>query len=49
MAEWYQRKVTEAIPFTVLKWHPHATIIVDEAAASLLPAQARDQRLVANG
>jgi len=49
VAEWYERDVTEAVPFTMLKQHPRARIIVDEAAASLLPAEARQQRLVANG
>lgn len=37
LAEYHQNDVTEAIPFTVLKRHPRATIILDEAAASLLP------------
>lgn len=37
IAEWYRREVTEAVPFTVLKRHPKAKIILDEAAASLLP------------
>ncbi|MCC2597482.1 glucosamine-6-phosphate deaminase [Pusillimonas sp. MFBS29] len=49
VAEWYQGGITEAIPFTVLKRHPAATIIVDAAAASLLPEEATQQRLVANG
>lgn len=40
VADWYQGGVTEAIPFTVLKRHPRATIILDEAAASLLPVDA---------
>ncbi|RTZ41104.1 glucosamine-6-phosphate deaminase [Candidimonas sp. SYP-B2681] len=37
LAEYYQNDITEAIPFTVLKRHPNVKIIVDEAAASLLP------------
>lgn len=37
IAEWYQKEVTEAIPFTVLKRHPRARILLDEAAAGLLP------------
>lgn len=49
MAEWFQQDVTEAIPFTVLKRHPQATIILDEAAASLLPDDAVQERLVVNG
>ncbi|NYT57349.1 glucosamine-6-phosphate deaminase [Alcaligenaceae bacterium] len=49
VADWYQQDVTEAIPFTVLKRHPRARIILDEAAASLLPDDALQQRMVANG
>ncbi len=49
MAEWYQQDVTEHIPFTALKRHPRARIILDEAAASLLPPEARQQRMVAVG
>jgi glucosamine-6-phosphate deaminase len=37
LAEYHRNDVTEAIPFTVLKRHPQAKIILDEAAASLLP------------
>lgn len=37
MAEYYRNDVTEAIPFTILKRHPRAKIILDEAAASQLP------------
>ena len=37
VAEWYRREVTEDVPFTILKEHPQARIILDEAAASLLP------------
>lgn len=37
VAEYHQNDITEAIPFTVLKRHPRAKIILDEAAASLLP------------
>lgn len=41
IAEWFRRDVTEEIPFTVLKRHPRAQILVDEAAASLLPPEVR--------
>lgn len=41
VAEWYRREVTEAVPFTVLKRHPRAKIILDEAAASQLPESVR--------
>jgi glucosamine-6-phosphate deaminase len=37
LAKYYENDITEAIPFTVLKRHPQAKIILDEAAASLLP------------
>lgn len=37
VAEWYRRDITEAVPFTILKRHARAKIILDEAAASLLP------------
>lgn len=37
MAAYYENDITQAIPFTVLKRHPNATIILDAAAASLLP------------
>lgn len=40
VAQWFQQEVTEEIPFTILKKHPRAQIIVDEAAASLLPEEA---------
>lgn len=46
MAEYYRNDVTEAIPFTLLKRHPRTKIILDEAAASLLPESVR-QRSVA--
>ncbi len=41
MAAYYQNDVTEAIPLTILKRHPSAKIILDEAAASLLPDSVR--------
>ncbi|NYT64003.1 glucosamine-6-phosphate deaminase [Alcaligenaceae bacterium] len=41
LAEYYQNDITEAIPFTLLKRHPRTTIILDEAAASLLPDSAK--------
>ena len=37
VAEWYRNDVTEDVPFTILKRHPKAKILLDEAAASLLP------------
>src|SRR5690606_20022086 len=45
VAHWYYNDVTEMIPFTVLKHHGRATIILDEAAASLLPEEATGQLL----
>jgi glucosamine-6-phosphate deaminase len=41
MAEYYKNDVTEAIPLTILKRHPRAKIVLDEAAASLLPDSVR--------
>jgi glucosamine-6-phosphate deaminase len=41
VAQWYHAEVSEEIPFTVLKRHPRTTIILDAAAASLLPEQVR--------
>lgn len=41
MAEYYKNDITEAIPLTILKLHPRAKIILDEAAASLLPDSVR--------
>ncbi len=41
VAQWYHDEVTEAVPFTILKRHRRARILLDEAAASLLPDQAR--------
>ncbi|MCK9514166.1 MAG: glucosamine-6-phosphate deaminase [Pigmentiphaga sp.] len=41
VAEWYRNEVTQAIPFTILKRHPRARVLVDEAAASLLPDSVR--------
>lgn len=49
VAEWHRNSVTETIPFTVLKEHPRAKIIVDEAAASLLPDYVRRVPVAANG
>lgn len=49
VAEWYQRDVTEMIPFTALKRHPKTTVILDEAAASLLPDTVRQQGKAAQG
>lgn len=44
VADWYKSEVTEAIPFTVLKRHERAKILLDEAAASLLPESVRASR-----
>lgn len=41
MASYYLSDITEAIPLTLLKRHPNTTIILDEAAASLLPQNVR--------
>jgi len=41
VAEWYRSEVTEDIPFTALKLHSRARVVVDEAAASLLPESVR--------
>lgn len=41
MAEYHKNDITEAIPLTILKLHPRAKIILDEAAASLLPDSVR--------
>jgi len=41
LAQWYEREVTEDVPFTLLKRHPRAKILDDEAAAGLLPEHAR--------
>lgn len=49
VAEWYRSDITETIPFTILKRHPRVKIILDEAAASLLPADARQAPVAAYG
>jgi len=41
VAEWYRREVTEAVPFTVLKRHTRARVLLDAAAASRLPSAVR--------
>lgn len=46
VAEWYRQDVTEAVPFTILKRHPQTTMILDEAAASLLPEEVCRQHAV---
>jgi glucosamine-6-phosphate deaminase len=46
VAEWYRRDVTETVPFTILKRHPQTTVILDEAAASLLPDEVSRQCVV---
>lgn len=40
MADYWNSPVSESMPASILKQHPRPLIIVDEAAASLLPAQA---------
>lgn len=40
IAQYYQHDVTPEIPFTALKHHPNAHIILDSAAAAQVPAQA---------
>lgn len=47
VAEWYRSEVTEAVPFTVLKRHSRAKILLDEAAASLLPDTVRESLVAA--
>src|SRR5690606_1185660 len=39
IADYWRSPVTESLPVSVLKQHPKALVIVDEAAASLLPAE----------
>lgn len=38
LAKYYHNDVTETVPFTILKRHPRARLIVDEQAAARLPA-----------
>lgn len=45
MADLYHSAVTETMPASVVKKHPNALIIVDEAAAALLPAEACNKAL----
>src|SRR5699024_971499 len=40
IARYFENEVTEEIPFTILKRHPRATVILDQAAASLVPQHA---------
>lgn len=47
MAKYYQHDITESIPLTLLKLHPRAKIVLDEAAASLLPASVRKRPVAA--
>ena len=51
MAQYHENDVTDAIPFTLLKRHPQAKIVLDEAAARSLPESVRQQYAVsdANG
>lgn len=37
MADFYGCDITEALPASALKQHPNVTLVLDEAAASLLP------------
>lgn len=41
VSRFHDSDVTEGIPFTILKRHPNAKIILDSAAASLLPENVR--------
>lgn len=41
--QYYKNDITVDIPFTVLKRHPQAKIVLDEAAASLLPEDVRQR------
>lgn len=47
MSKYNQHDVTEDIPFTLLKRHPQVTIVLDQAAASLLPERLRQRSVVA--
>ncbi len=49
VAAFHRQAVTEALPMSMLKLHPRARIIVDDAAASLLPTEIRQQPLAVNG
>lgn len=49
VAEYYENEVTSTIPFTILKRHPQAKIILDEAAASQLPDRVRRHPVAAYG
>lgn len=48
VAEYHSNDITEAIPFTLLKRHPQAKIVLDEAAASLLPESVRQSCAVSD-
>ncbi len=45
VAEFYKNDITQAIPFTVLKRHPQVKIVLDQAAASLLPDDVRQRSM----
>lgn len=47
VARFYENDVTERIPFTLLKRHPNAKIVLDAAAASQLPENVRQDFAVA--
>lgn len=47
IAAYHESDITESIPFTILKQHPNAKIILDAAAASRLPEGVRRQYAVA--
>lgn len=49
IAEYYKNDVTPDIPFTILKQHTRVKVILDDAAASLLPASLRRQPVAAYG
>lgn len=48
MADLYQSEINEAMPASIVKKHPHAMILVDEAAAQLLPAGACKAMMVSS-
>lgn len=48
VAEYHQNGVTKDIPFTILKQHPQAQIVLDEAAARLLPQSVQERFAVSD-
>lgn len=47
IAAYHESEISESIPFTILKQHPNAKIILDAAAASQLPERIRQECAVA--